>query len=49
MDLMGDKDEPMDEVLLSSVTEACIRIRKPELRSTKMEQLKTPSGVSVTV
>ena len=33
-------DEPMDEVLLSSVVEACVRIRKPELPSDKLEQLK---------
>merc|ERR1719299_10507 len=47
MDLISDMDEPMDEVLLSSVVEACVRIRKPELLSTKLEQLKTSSGVSV--
>ena len=48
MDLISNMDEPMDEVLLSSVVEACVRIRKPELLSTKLEQLKTSSGVSVT-
>merc|ERR1719399_1192022 len=48
MDLVSDMDEPMDEVLLSSVVEACVRIRKPELLSTKLEQFKTSSGVSVT-
>ena len=40
MDLISNMDEPMDEVLLSSVVEACVRIRKPELLSTKLEQLK---------
>merc|ERR1719454_2233664 len=48
MDLISNMDEPMDEVLLSSVVEACVRIRKPELLSTKLEQLKTSSGVSIT-
>merc|ERR1719359_949747 len=38
----------MDEVLLSSVVEACVRIRKPELLSTKLEQLKTSSGIPAT-
>ena len=37
MDLISNMDEPMDEVLLSSVVEACVRIRKPELLSTKLE------------
>ena len=40
MDLISNMDEPMDEVLLSSVVEACVRIRKPELLSIKLEQLK---------
>ena len=40
MDLISNMDEPMDEVLLSSVVEACVRIRKPELLSTKLGQLK---------
>ena len=40
MDLISNMDEPMDEVLLSSVVEACVRIRKPELLSTKLEPLK---------
>ena len=40
MDLISNMDEPMGEVLLSSVVEACVRIRKPELPSTKLEQLK---------
>ena len=48
MDLISHMDEPMDEVLLSSVVEACVRIRKPELLSTKLEPLKTSSSVSVT-
>merc|ERR1719191_2125055 len=48
MDLISNMDEPMDEVLLSSVVEACVRIRKPELLSTKLEQLKTSSGIPAT-
>ena len=40
MDLISNMDEPMDEVLLSSVVEACVRIRKPELLSIKLEQPK---------
>ena len=40
MDLISNMDEPMDEVLLSSVVEACVRIRKPELLTTKLKQLK---------
>ena len=41
MDLIGNMDEPMDEVLLSSVVEACVRIRMLELLSIKLEPLKT--------
>merc|ERR1719272_2637857 len=48
MDLIRTMDEPMDEVLLSSVVEACVRIRKPELLSATLEQLKTSSDVAVT-
>ena len=40
MNLISNMDEPMDEVLLSSAVEACVRIRKPELLSIKLEQLK---------
>ena len=40
MDLICNMDEPMDEVLLSSVVEACVRIRKPEVLSAKLGQLK---------
>merc|ERR1719327_2473642 len=37
-------DEPMDEVLLSSVVEACVRIGQPELLSARVEMLKDSSG-----
>ena len=40
MNLISNVDEPVDEVLLSSVVEACVRISRPELLSTKLEQLK---------
>merc|ERR1719316_2186560 len=35
----------MDEVLLSSIVEACVRIGKPELLSTKLRMLKESFGV----
>ena len=38
MDLISNMGEPMDEVLLSSVVEACVRIREPEFFSIKLEQ-----------
>ena len=41
MDLLSSTDEPMDEVLRSSVVEGCVRIRMPDLLVTKLEQLKT--------
>ena len=40
MSLISNMDEPMDEVFLSSAVKACVRIRKPELLSVKLEQLK---------
>merc|ERR1719453_1180875 len=39
MDLIDSLDEPMDEVLLSSVVEACARIGKPELLANKLQEL----------
>ena len=44
MDLINTIDEPMDEVLLSSVVEAYVRIGKPELLSARLEMLKDSSG-----
>merc|ERR1719453_2285131 len=38
-------DEPMDEVLLSSVVEACVRIGKPDLLEEQLRLL--PSGVTI--
>merc|ERR1719160_2190269 len=46
MDLIDALDEPMDEVLLSSVVEACVRIGKPELLSKKLEQLQVTDRIS---
>ena len=40
MDVICNMDEPVDEVLLSSVVEACVRIRKPEFLAAKLGQLK---------
>jgi len=44
MNLINTMDEPMDEVLLSSVVEACVRIGQPELLSARLEMLKDSSG-----
>jgi len=40
MDLIDSIDEPMDEILLSSVVEACVRIGKPDLLAKKLQQLE---------
>merc|ERR1719440_1665693 len=48
MDLTSSMEEPMDEVLLSSVVEACVRIGKPSLLTQKLEQLQGKNGVTVT-
>jgi pentatricopeptide repeat protein len=47
MELINTMEEPMDEVLLSSVVEACVRIGKPELLSSKLQQLSGSNAVSV--
>merc|ERR1719326_602005 len=47
MELINSMEEPMDEVLLSSVVEACVRIGKPELLSSKLQQLQANNAVSV--
>jgi len=46
MDLINTMDEPMDEVLLSSVVEACVRIGKPDLLASKLKQLGS-NGVTI--
>jgi pentatricopeptide repeat protein len=40
MDLMSSMDEQMDEVLLSSVVEACVRVGKPDLLARKLKELQ---------
>jgi pentatricopeptide repeat protein len=40
MDLITSIEEPMDEVLMSSVVEACVRIGKPDLLTSKLKQLQ---------
>merc|ERR1719456_164345 len=40
MDLIETIDEPMDEILLSSVVEACVRIGKPDLLAKKLHELQ---------
>lgn len=48
MDLTAAMEEPMDEVLLSSVVEACVRIGKPTLLTQKLEQLQGKNGITIT-
>lgn len=40
MELISKIEEPMDEVLLSSVMEACVRVGKPELLTQKLALLQ---------
>jgi len=47
MDLIKAMEEPMDEVLLSSVVEACVRIGKPDLLADRLQQLKGSDQVAV--
>lgn len=39
MELISGMEDPMDEVLLSSVIEACVRIGKPDLVAKKLREL----------
>jgi pentatricopeptide repeat protein len=48
MELINMTEEPMDEVLLSSVVEACVRIGKPELLVSKLAQLQGNGNLAVT-
>jgi len=43
MNLIKEMEEPMDEVLLSSVVEACVRVGKPDLLTTQLAEI-TKSG-----
>ena len=47
MDLIDNMDDPMDEVLVSSVVEACVRIGKPDLLESKLKQLKGNTAVAI--
>jgi len=43
MELINTMDEPMDEVLLSSVVEACVRIGQPALLESQLKKLQSNS------
>merc|ERR1719498_232474 len=45
MDLIDEMEEPMDEVLFSSVIEACIRVRQLDLLSAKMRKYAQQGGL----
>merc|ERR1719213_686436 len=45
MDLIDRMEEPMDEVLFSSVIEACIRVRQLDLLSAKMRKYAQQGGL----
>merc|ERR1719392_208196 len=47
MDLIGSMEEPMDEVLLSSVVEACVRIGKPELLEEQLKYLQESTPITI--
>jgi pentatricopeptide repeat protein len=47
MDLIDTMDEPMDEVLLSSVVEACVRIGKPALLESQLKKLQGNDSVAI--
>lgn len=47
LDLIKCMVEPMDEVLLSSVVEACVRVGKPELLKSQLKQLQESAPVAI--
>jgi pentatricopeptide repeat protein len=47
MDLIQAMTEPMDEVLLSSVVEACVRVGKPDLLTKTLAQLQKCGDVVI--
>jgi len=47
MDLIESLDEPMDEVLLSSTVEACVRIGRPELLVKKLAQMQDAQKIVI--
>jgi pentatricopeptide repeat protein len=47
MDLIESIEEAMDEVLISSIVEACVRIGKPDLLAKKLQQLQGKDRIIV--
>ena len=47
MERVDTSDESMDEALMSSIVEACVRIGKPELLSARLGMLKESFGIVV--
>jgi len=47
MALIKTMDEPMDEVLLSSVVEACVRIGKPDLLESQLKQVQDSTPIAI--
>jgi len=47
MELIDTMDEPMDEVLLSSVVEACVRIGKPDLLEIQLNKLQNSPNITI--
>ncbi len=47
MDLIKTMDEDMDEVLLSLVVEACVRIGKPDVLESQLKQLEDPTPIVI--
>merc|ERR1740138_79251 len=47
MDLIKFMDEAMDEVLLSSVVEACVRIGKPDLLEKQLKRLQESAPIEI--
>merc|ERR1719327_1955642 len=45
--LIKSMEEPMDEVLLSSVVEACVRIGKPDLLESQLKQLQDSTPIAI--
>uniref|UniRef100_A0A7S4Q7H1 Pentatricopeptide repeat-containing protein-mitochondrial domain-containing protein n=1 Tax=Alexandrium monilatum TaxID=311494 RepID=A0A7S4Q7H1_9DINO len=48
LELTDALEEPMDEVLLSSVVEACVRVGRPALLSQRLQRLRGMEAVTVT-
>merc|ERR1719498_1241040 len=47
MNLIKVMDEPMDEVLLSSVVEACVRIGKPDLLEAQLKHVQDSTPITI--